>query len=71
MGHRTAAEIFAPGEFISDELEARGWSQVELAEVLQGCLPRTGTSLVLTLSGNIGKLESKLEAKRHVGTDDS
>lgn len=34
MAHRTPAEVFAPGEFISEELEARGWSQVELAEVL-------------------------------------
>jgi len=31
---RTPAEVFSPGEFIKDEIEARGWSQVELAEVL-------------------------------------
>jgi HTH-type transcriptional regulator/antitoxin HigA len=31
---REAAEIFPPGEFIKDELEARGWSQVDLAEIL-------------------------------------
>ena len=31
---RTPAEVFAPGEFISEELEARGWSQVELAEIM-------------------------------------
>jgi len=34
MSNRIAAEVFAPGEFISEELEARGWSQVELADVL-------------------------------------
>ncbi|HEX4136634.1 MAG TPA: HigA family addiction module antitoxin [Bryobacteraceae bacterium] len=34
MGNRTPAEVFAPGEFINEELEARGWSQVELAEVM-------------------------------------
>lgn len=28
------AEIFAPGEFLREELEARGWSQVELAEII-------------------------------------
>lgn len=35
--HMTAfvpAEVFPPGEIIRDELEARGWSQVELAEVM-------------------------------------
>jgi HTH-type transcriptional regulator / antitoxin HigA len=35
MAVRTAAEIFPPGEFIHDELEARGWSQMELAEILR------------------------------------
>ncbi len=34
MANRVAAEVFAPGEFIADELEARGWSQIELAEIL-------------------------------------
>ena len=34
MGTRTAAEVFPPGEFLKEELEARGWSQVELAEIL-------------------------------------
>ena len=34
MGNRTPAEIFAPGDFINEELDARGWSQLELAEVL-------------------------------------
>lgn len=31
---RAPAEVFSPGELIKDEIEARGWSQVELAEVL-------------------------------------
>jgi len=31
--HR-AAEVFPPGEFIKDEIEARGWSQADLAEIL-------------------------------------
>ena len=29
-----AAEVFAPGDFLREEIEARGWSQVELAEIL-------------------------------------
>ncbi len=28
------AEIFPPGEFLRDELEARGWTQTELAEIM-------------------------------------
>lgn len=28
------AEVFAPGEFLREEIEARGWSQTELAEVM-------------------------------------
>lgn len=34
MTERTFAEIFPPGEFIEEELEARGWSQIELSEIL-------------------------------------
>lgn len=28
------AEVFSPGEFLREELEARGWSQIELAEII-------------------------------------
>ncbi|MBM3476717.1 MAG: HigA family addiction module antidote protein [Armatimonadetes bacterium] len=34
MDDRQVAEAFPPGEFIREELEARGWSQAELAEVM-------------------------------------
>jgi HTH-type transcriptional regulator / antitoxin HigA len=34
MNSHTPAELFPPGEFVKDELEARGWSQIELAEIL-------------------------------------
>lgn len=34
MAQRKPAEVFSPGEFISDELEARGWTQTDLAEIL-------------------------------------
>ena len=28
------AEVFPPGDFIRDELDARDWSQVDLAEIM-------------------------------------
>ena len=28
------AEVFPPGEYIKDEIEERGWTQEELAEIL-------------------------------------
>lgn len=31
---RRPAEVFPPGEFIKEELEARGWTQTDLAEIL-------------------------------------
>ncbi len=34
MSERRIAEAFPPGEFIKEELEARGWSQIDLAEIL-------------------------------------
>ncbi len=34
MNARIPAEVFAPGEFLGEELEARGWTQIELAEIL-------------------------------------
>ncbi|WP_227659117.1 MULTISPECIES: HigA family addiction module antitoxin [unclassified Corynebacterium] len=30
----TPAEVFSAGEILSDELEARGWSQADLASIL-------------------------------------
>lgn len=34
MNNKKFAEIFPPGEFIKEELEARDWSQVDLAEII-------------------------------------
>lgn len=34
MTENVAAEIFPPGEFIKEELEARGWTQEDLAEIM-------------------------------------
>lgn len=45
MGDRTPAEVFPPREFIREEIEARGWSQVEFAEIL-GRPPRLAGELI-------------------------
>lgn len=34
MAIRTPAEVFPPGDFLREELETRGWTQIDLAEVL-------------------------------------
>ena len=34
MTDRKIAEAFPPGDFLKEELEARNWSQVELAEII-------------------------------------
>jgi len=34
MNARIPAEVFPPGEYLAEELEVRGWSQTELAEIL-------------------------------------
>jgi HTH-type transcriptional regulator/antitoxin HigA len=34
MAERRAAEVFPPGDFIKEELEARDWSQADLAEIM-------------------------------------
>jgi HTH-type transcriptional regulator/antitoxin HigA len=34
MAIKIPAEVFPPGEFLADELEARGWTQTEFAEII-------------------------------------
>jgi HTH-type transcriptional regulator / antitoxin HigA len=34
MATRRPAEVFPPGEFLRDELEERGWTQTDLAEII-------------------------------------
>ena len=34
MNMRIPAEVFPPGEFLRDELEARNWTQIEFAEII-------------------------------------
>lgn len=45
MTERTIAENFPPGEFIREELEARQWSQIELAEII-GRSPNVVSELI-------------------------
>jgi len=35
MTDRIPAEVFPPGEFLRDELEVRGWTQTEFAEIIR------------------------------------
>jgi len=35
MSNVTPAEVFPPGEFLKDELEERGWTQTEFAEIIR------------------------------------
>ncbi|WP_142847255.1 transcriptional regulator [Telmatospirillum sp. J64-1] len=34
MSDRQPAEVFPPGEFLRDELEVRGWTQIEFAQII-------------------------------------
>ena len=43
---RVPAEVFPPGEFLRDELEMRGWSQTEFAEIL-GRGPKVVNEIIL------------------------
>lgn len=45
MSDRRPAEVFPPGEFLQDELDARGWTQTELAEII-GRPPRVVNEIV-------------------------
>ncbi|MGH7514151.1 MAG: HigA family addiction module antitoxin [Gemmatimonadales bacterium] len=45
MSDLTPAEVFHPGEFLRDELEARGWTQTEFAEII-GRSPRVVNEII-------------------------
>jgi HTH-type transcriptional regulator / antitoxin HigA len=49
MSNSRPAEVFPPGDFIREELEARGWTQVELA----GIMGRTVTMINQIIMGHI------------------
>ncbi len=42
---KVPAEVFPPGEFLAEELEARGWSQTDFAEIL-GRPPRLVNEII-------------------------
>lgn len=46
MSNRTSAEVFPPGEFIRDELDARGWTQADLAKIMSR--PMTTINQIIT-----------------------
>jgi len=46
MAERKIAEVFPPGEFIKEELEARGWSQIDLSEII-GRQPNVVNEIVM------------------------
>ena len=45
MADRIPAEVFPPGELLRDELEARGWTQTEFAEII-GRPPRVVNEII-------------------------
>src|SRR6266508_7021001 len=45
MAMRRPAEVFPPGEILKEELEARGWTQMDLAEII-GRHPNTVNEIV-------------------------
>lgn len=57
MSQRVPAEVFPPGDFIREELEARGWTQDVLADVI-------GTSLRLVNEIITGKRAITVETAR-------
>ena len=46
MAARRPAAVFPPGEYLREELEARGWTQEELAEWL-GVPPQVVSDLIV------------------------
>jgi HTH-type transcriptional regulator / antitoxin HigA len=46
MNTRRPAEVFPPGEFVRDELEERGWTQADLAEIMRR--PKAAINMIIT-----------------------
>src|SRR5271165_25769 len=46
MNTRRPAEVFPPGEFVRDELEERGWTQADLAEIMRR--PKAAINMIVT-----------------------
>jgi HTH-type transcriptional regulator/antitoxin HigA len=45
MSYQQNPEAFAPGEYIREEIESRGWTQLDLAEIL-GRPPRDVSEII-------------------------
>src|SRR5262249_44245768 len=58
--HRDVAEVFPPGEFVREELEAGGWTQGDLAEIL-GVYPSVVNELIT------GKRSMTVETAKGLG----
>jgi len=68
MPSRTPAEVFAPGEFIRDELEARGWTQGDLAQIMGR--PLQAVNEIVSGKKQITP-ETALELAKAFGDDDA
>lgn len=61
MSEWRPAEVFPPGEFLRDELEARGWSQTEFAEII-GRPPRVVNEIITGKRGISPETATELAA---------
>lgn len=66
--NRIPAEVFPPGEFIRDELEARGWTQGDLAEIMGR--PAQAVSEIISGKKQIMP-QTALELAKAFGDDDA
>lgn len=66
--NRIPAEVFPPGEFIRDELEARGWTQGDLAEIMGR--PVQAVSEIVSGKKQI-TTQTALELAKAFGDDDA
>ena len=69
----TFAEVFPPGEFLREELEARNWTQTELADIIgrpvrlineiiagkKAITPETAIQLGAPATGHLRQLHAK------------
>ena len=58
---RTPSEVFSPGEFIRDELEERGWTQSDLATILDRPL-----AAVNQIEYQLSNLRIPMQTAQHV-----
>jgi HTH-type transcriptional regulator/antitoxin HigA len=65
MNTRTPAEVFPPGEFIRDELDARGWTQDNLAQIMGR--PQAAINLIINNKRGVSP-ETAIELSGAFGT---